>query len=109
MSGAENRNGYSQLRSIPYSDPMDTEYRRVVYVRYADDFLIGVIGSKEDARQVKSDVGTFIKGHLHLEMSPEKTLITHGSDFAHFLGYLITVSREQNSTRTKTGFTRRPM
>lgn len=97
----------SRLRSIPYSDPMDTEYRRVVYVRYADDFLIGVIGSKEDARQVKSDVGTFIKGHLHLEMSPEKTLITHGSDFAHFLGYLITVSREQNSTRTKTGFTRR--
>lgn len=97
----------SQLRSIPYSDPMDTEYRRVVYVRYADDFLIGVIGSKEDARQVKSDVGAFIKEHLHLEMSPEKTLITHGSDFAHFLGYLITVSREQNSTRTKTGFTRR--
>ena len=51
----------SQLRSIPYSDPMDTEYRRVVYVRYADDFLIGVIGSKEDARQVKSDVGAFIR------------------------------------------------
>ena len=62
----------SRLRSIPYSDPMDTEYRRVVYVRYADDFLIGVIGSKEDARQVKSDVGAFIKEHLHLEMSPEK-------------------------------------
>ncbi len=51
----------SRLRSIPYSDPMDTEYRRVVYVRYADDFLIGVIGSKEDARQVKSDVGAFIR------------------------------------------------
>lgn len=97
----------SQLRSIPYSDPMDTEYRRVVYVRYADDFLIGVIGSKEDAKQVKADVGVFIRERLHLEMSPEKTLITHGNDFAHFLGYLITVSREQNSTRTKTGFTRR--
>lgn len=97
----------SYLRSVPYSDPMDTEYRRVVYVRYADDFLIGVIGSKEDARQVKSDVGTFIREHLHLEMSPEKTLITHGNDFAYFLGYLITISREQNSTRTKTGFTRR--
>ena len=97
----------SCLRSVPYSDPMDTEYRRVVYVRYADDFLIGVIGSKEDARQVKSDVGTFIREHLHLEMSPEKTLITHGNDFAHFLGYLITISREQNSTRTKAGFTRR--
>lgn len=105
MAQIQELNG--RLRSIPYSAPMDTEYRRVVYVRYADDFLIGVIGSKEDARQVKSDVGAFIKEHLHLEMSPEKTLITHGSDFAHFLGYLITVSREQNSTRAKTGFTRR--
>ena len=93
--------------ALPHSDPFDTHFKRLQYVRYADDFLIGVIGSKKDARQVKSDVGTFIKEHLHLEMSPEKTLITHGSDFAHFLGYLITVSREQNSTRTKTGFTRR--
>ena len=92
---------------VPYSDPMDTEYKRVVYVRYADDFLIGVIGSKEDAKQVKIDVGEFIKEQLHLEMSPEKTLITHGNDFARFLGYLVTVSREQNRTRTKNGFTRR--
>ena len=34
-------------------------------------------------RGSQSDVGAFIKEHLHLEMSPEKTLITHGSDFAH--------------------------
>lgn len=95
------------LSTVPYSDPMDTEYKRVVYVRYADDFLIGVIGSKEDAKQVKIDVGEFIKEQLHLEMSPEKTLITHGNDFARFLGYLVTVSREQNRTRTKNGFTRR--
>lgn len=95
------------LSTVPYSDPMDTEYKRVVYVRYADDFLIGVIGSKEDAKQVKTDVGEFIKEQLHLEISPEKTLITHGNDFARFLGYLVTVSREQNRTRTKNGFTRR--
>lgn len=95
------------LSTVPYSDPMDTEYKRVVYVRYADDFLIGVIGSKEDAKQVKIDVGEFIKEQLHLEMSPEKTLITHGNDFARFLGYLVTVSREQSRTRTKNGFTRR--
>lgn len=105
MAKIQELNGY--LRLIPYSDPMDTEYKRIVYVRYADDFLIGVIGSKEDARQVKSDVGMFIRKNLHLEMSQEKTLITHGNDFAHFLGYLITISREQNSTRTRTGFTRR--
>ena len=104
---AEIRELNNYLFTVPYSDPMDTEYKRVVYVRYADDFLIGVIGSKEDAKQVKTDVGEFIKEQLHLEMSPEKTLITHGNDFARFLGYLVTVSREQNRTRTKNGFTRR--
>lgn len=95
------------LRTIPYGDPMDNEYRRIVYVRYADDFLIGVIGSKVDAKQVKADVGMFISNKLHLEMSSEKTLITHGNDFAHFLGYEITASSEQNSTRMKTGYTKR--
>ena len=104
---AEIRELNNYLSTVPYSDPMDTEYKRVVYVRYADDFLIGVIGSKEDAKQVKTDVGEFIKEQLHLEISPEKTLITHGNDFARFLGYLVTVSREQNRTRTKNGFTRR--
>lgn len=105
MAEIQELNNY--LSIVPYSDPMDTEYKRVVYVRYADDFLIGVIGSKEDAKQVKTDVGEFIKEQLHLEISPEKTLITHGNDFARFLGYLVTVSREQNRTRTKNGFTRR--
>lgn len=105
MAEIQELNNY--LSTVPYSDPMDTEYKRVVYVRYADDFLIGVIGSKEDAKQVKTDVGEFIKEQLHLEISPEKTLITHGNDFARFLGYLVTVSREQNRTRTKNGFTRR--
>jgi len=95
------------LRSIPYGDPMDSEYRRVVYIRYADDFLIGVIGSKEDAIQVKTDVGAFIGEHLRLEMSAEKTLITHGNDFARFLGYDITASTVQNSTRMKNGYTKR--
>lgn len=95
------------LRTIPYGDQMDSEYKRVVYVRYADDFLIGVIGSKADAKQVKADVGMFISKNLHLEMSAEKTLITHGNDFAHFLGYEITASSEQNSTRVKTGYTKR--
>ena len=95
------------LKMIPYGDPMDEEYKRIVYVRYADDFLIGVIGSKADAEKVKVDVGEFICNTLHLEMSAEKTLITHGNDFAQFLGYKITTSPEQNSTRTKDGFTKR--
>lgn len=45
------------LRTIPYVDPMDNGHKRLVYVRYAYDFLIGVIGGKEDAKQVKTNVG----------------------------------------------------
>lgn len=95
------------LRTIPYVDPMDDGYKRLVYVRYADDFLIGVIGSKVDAKQVKADVGQFIRQQLHLELSQEKTLITHGSDFAQFLSFQITTSTEQNSTRAKAGYIKR--
>ena len=95
------------LRTIPYVDPMDDGYKRLVYVRYADDFLIGVIGSKVDAKQVKADVGQFIRQQLHLELSQEKTLITHGSDFAQFLSFQITASTEQNSTRAKAGYIKR--
>ena len=95
------------LRTIPYVDPMDDGYKRLVYARYADDFLIGVIGSKEDAKQVKANVGQFIQEQLHLELSQEKTLITHGTDFARFLSFQITASTEQNSTRTKAGYIKR--
>ena len=95
------------LRTIPYVDPMDDGYKRLVYVRYADDFLIGVIGSKEEAKQVKANVGQFIQEQLHLELSQEKTLITHGTDFARFLSFQITASTEQNRTRTKAGYIKR--
>ena len=81
--------------------------KKLKYVRYADDFLIGVIGSKADAKQVKIDVGRFIREQLHLELSQEKTLITHGTDFAQFLSFQITTSKEQNSTRTKAGYVKR--
>nr|WP_242477418.1 reverse transcriptase/maturase family protein [Bacillus cereus group sp. N8] len=65
-----------ELQTIPYSNPMDSTYKRLTYVRYADDFLIGVIGSKYDARYIK------------------KTLITHASEkHAGFLGYNIRVFR----------------
>ena len=94
-------------RINPYVDPMDDGYKRLVYVRYADDFLIGVIGSKVDAKQVKADVGQFIRQQLLLELSQEKTLITHGSDFAQFLSFQITTSTEQNSTRAKAGYIKR--
>lgn len=74
-------------------EPMDEKYRRIQYCRYADDFLIGVIGSKQDAEQIRMDVKAFLAEKLHLELSMEKTLITNATDKANFLGYEVTVSK----------------
>ena len=94
------------LLSTPSREPMDPNYRRVLYVRYADDFLIGVIGNKADAEQIKTAVSEFLKQELNLTMSPEKTLITHGHDKARFLGYDITISKNQAVKKTKGGVKR---
>lgn len=87
--------------------PKDTSYKRIQYVRYADDFLIGVIGSKEDAESIKQKVKNFLFDTLKLEMSEEKTKITHTGDRARFLGYDITVSRNQQKKKMANGKTQR--
>ena len=89
--------------TIPYSDPFDTSFKRLQYVRYADDFLIGVIGSKEDAIAIKEQVKAFIADILKLELSDEKTLITHSEKRARFLGYDIYVRRSAATKKDKTG------
>lgn len=73
-------------------------YKRLTYVRYADDWLCGVIGSKEDCRTIRNDIGEFLKNTLLLDLSEEKTLITNAQDKAHFLGFDIRV-RNSNATR----------
>jgi hypothetical protein len=90
----------------PTKNPMDCNYRRTQYVRYCDDFLVGIIGSKVDAERVKADIGRFLSDKLDLTLSPEKTLITHGQDKARFLGYDITVCRDNTTRRTSRGQTR---
>jgi len=83
---------------FPDGDEMDINYKRLKYVRYADDFLIGVIGSKQDASKIKEDVKNFLNEKLALELSDEKTLITHTESSAKFLGYEISV-RKSNATK----------
>lgn len=90
-------------KSITPTVPKDEQYKRIQYTRYADDFLIGVIGSKEDAEQIKQDVKAFLQEKLKLEMSDAKTKITHTGDKARFLGYDITVSRSQILKRLANG------
>ena len=85
-----------QARQLTPTEPLDETYKRIQYTRYADDFIIGVIGSKADAEQIKADVGRFLREELDLEMSETKTKVTHTGDRARFLGYDITVSRSQD-------------
>lgn len=90
-------------KSMTPTIPMDTDFKRIQYTRYADDFIIGVIGSKKDAEHVKQDVKMFLQDVLKLEMSDTKTKITHTGDKARFLGYDITVSRSQELKRQSNG------
>jgi group II intron reverse transcriptase/maturase len=81
-----------QLHSMPSGDPNDPGYRRLRYVRYADDTLLGFAGPKAEAEEIKQRLAYFLRDELKLEMSPEKTLITHArTQAARFLGYDITV------------------
>ena len=97
----------AEIRKLPAAIPHDEAFKSVQYVRYADDFLIGVIGSHEDAQKVKDDVTKFMAEKLKLKLSDEKTKITHTGDRARFLGYDICVSREQLSVKKKDGITQR--
>lgn len=79
-----------ELKSTSSVDNFDSSFRRVHYVRYADDFLVGTISSKAYAEQLKQEIKQFLEDELHLRLSEEKTLITHAkNEKAHFLGYLI--------------------
>lgn len=93
-----------QLRcNIQATDPMDESIKRIKYVRYADDFLIGIIGSKSDCIQIKEDIKKFLEENLKLELSNEKTLITNTKETAKFLGYDIYLRNTNDTRRDKTG------
>ena len=112
--GAEKAALVARLKAIeqeraafPSGDEMDGSYRRLKYIRYADDFILGVIGSKEDAQRIKEDIKSFLSASLALELSEEKTLITHTGKSAKFLGYEITVTRDNHQRRDVRGCLRR--
>lgn len=91
------------LLNTPASDAMDNSFKRLQYVRYADDFLVGVIGSKMDAMTLKEEIAQYLESSLHLELSMEKTLITHANSKARFLGYDITIRKSNQPHKGKSG------
>lgn len=87
---AEYKPKRQKLMSIPCTAQTD---KKLKYVRYADDFLIAVKGSREDCQWIKSKLSEFIGDVLKMELSENKTLITHSSKCARFLGYDVRVRR----------------
>jgi group II intron reverse transcriptase/maturase len=89
---AEARGLGRRLRLLPAGDPRDPGYRRLRYCRYADDHLLGFAGPGAEAEQIKQRLAQFLRDELKLELSQEKTLITHArTGAARFPGYEITV------------------
>jgi group II intron reverse transcriptase/maturase len=85
-----------QLRSLPSKDLHDPSYRRLRYVRYADDHLLGFVGPKMEAEEIKQRLTAFLRDDLKLELSEDKTVITHArTGAATFLSYEITVQHDQ--------------
>jgi group II intron reverse transcriptase/maturase len=84
----------SELRKVPCTSKTD---KVIKYIRYADDFIIGVKGDRADCERIKQQFSEFISGKLKMELSEEKTLITHSNNYARFLGYDVRVRRDQTA------------
>ena len=95
------------MKTTPSIIIHDETYRRLEYIRYADDFLLSFAGPKSEAEEIKEEIREFLKDRLNLELSTEKTLITHAkTEKARFLGYDIKVmhSEEKRSVNGKLWF-----
>ena len=88
-------------KTLPSMDLHDPNYKRLRYCRYADDFVLGIIGTKDEAEAIMSAVKTFIEDDLRLSISEEKTTISTGKKGVEFLGYRISVYRDEKTIRTR--------
>jgi len=83
-----------ERRKLMTGAPCDPDYRRLRYIRYADDFLLGFVGPREEAEDIRQRLSEYLEQQLKLTLSVEKTLITHATDDkAKFLGYEVKVTR----------------
>jgi hypothetical protein len=90
-----------QMQRLPSLDPADPDYRRLQYLRYADDWLLGFAGPRHEAEEIKQQLAAFLYDELKLELSQDKTLITHArTQTARFLGYdLVVLNNDQKRDR----------
>lgn len=68
-----------------YAD--DPNYRKLWYVRYADDMLLGLTGPKQDALTILKEIEHSLDEELNMQIHPKKSGVKHHSDGVLFLGY----------------------
>jgi len=89
----KNKKGSSEIKKLaatrryhPSLDPFDSNFKRLMYLRYADDFVILVIGSINEAKHIKHQVADILNKKCGLELHKDKTIITASKDGFKFLG-----------------------
>ena len=84
------------MKTMPSKDLRDETFRKMAYIRYADDFLISFSGPKREAEGIKKELKEFLENRLKLKLSEQKTLITHArTEKAKFLGYELLIQHSQ--------------
>ena len=85
--------------ATPQGIPHDPNFKRLRYLRYADDFIVGIIGSKNEASVVLEKIKTFLQEKLRLQLSEEKTAIRHHQTGVRFLGYDLRTAHNRHAVR----------
>jgi group II intron reverse transcriptase/maturase len=99
----EFKEAQKKMLQSPRHPAIEPEYKRLQYNRYADDFVVGMIGSKADAEKVKNDIKEFLSSKLKWTLSDEKTKVTHSGEMIRYLGYDFTISRSLDTKRRSDG------
>lgn len=91
------------VRITPRMDTMDPGYRRSMYIRYADDFVILFEGPKSEALNIRDKVKDFLHNNVGLDLNMEKTIVSHMNEGFNFLGaYIKTLKNVDFRMKTKT-------
>ena len=93
----------AERKAMPSGDPFDRGYKRLTYCRYADDFVVGIIGSKEDAQAVFTEIKQFVEEQLLLNIATDKSGIHFGKDGIVYLGYILRMESDGKVVKVKRG------
>jgi len=82
----ERKKALKKSRLLSSRDNNDPNFRRLLYVRYADDFVVLITGNKKDTQNIRSQIDEYLKVYCGLTLNLEKSTINILSKGFMFLG-----------------------